>query len=158
MGEFIFHVFMIVASALYYMESFKINTNRITDTIGPAGFPRAVVLAMILLLCVSLFDAIKRRKTKGKSNEKIKEFNPSFLALITLIVGYVVLVNTLGFLLSTLILVAGMLIILGQKNPKIVASISIVTMLVFTFVFGNLLSIPLPRGIGVLKDISFLIF
>lgn len=158
MGEIIFHIFMIISAVMYYMESFKINTNRVTDTIGPAGFPRVVVLLMIVLLSISLFKVIKNRKEENNSKVKIAELDPSFLMLIGLILAFVLLINPLGFLLSTLILVSGILVILGQKSPKMIVSISVSTMLVFTFVFGNLLSVPLPRGIGILKSISYLIF
>lgn len=159
MGEIIFHVFLMAVLGIFYGETAKINTARMTDPIGPAGFPRMIIIVGFILLAISLAGAFKRYKgAKDGPKGRIKELDPGFLALLAALAGFVLLVNQIGFWISSIALIGIVLVILGQRKVSKVVVITLCASLVFTVVFGKILHVPLPRGIGALKMISYLLY
>jgi len=159
MGEIIFHIFLLVVMGVFYKGSLDINTARMTDPIGPAGFPRAIILLAVLLLVPSLIKAIKKYKeTKGETKGKIKELDPGFLGLLTVIVLFVMTIGYIGFLFGALVIICSVMWILNERKPMRLVSTTIIGALTFTFVFGKILSIPLPRGYGFFEMVSYFIY
>ena len=66
--------------------------------------------------------------------------------------------DVIGFVLSTLLylLTAGWSI--GYRQPFRLAIFAIAVTAVLTAVFGILFIVPLPRGIGQLRELSYLIY
>ncbi len=159
MGEIIFHVFLMAVLGIFYNETFSINTARMTDPIGPAGFPQIIIIASFILLAVSLRNAVKKfRVSRGETRGKIKEFDLGFLALMVTIVGFIMLVDMIGFWVASVILISVILIILGQRKVPRIVAITLCASLVFTIVFGRVLSVPLPRGFGIFKLMSYFLY
>ncbi|WP_319371269.1 tripartite tricarboxylate transporter TctB family protein [uncultured Ilyobacter sp.] len=159
MGEIIFHVFLIAVMGIFYKESLSINTARMTDPIGPAGFPRVIMILAMILLVISLINTLKHYKeNKPTEKEKIKELDPGFLALLGVIVFFVLTVNFTGFWFGAVIIISSVMWILNQREIKKLVLVTLVASLVFTFVFGKILSIPLPRGIAVFETLSYFIY
>lgn len=159
MGEIIFHVFLMGVLGVFFGQTNEINTARMTDPIGPAGFPRIIIIIAFILLAVSLKSAVKKyRESKGEEKGKIRELDPGFLALLAAIVGFVLLVNYISFWVASLLLIGIVMVILGQKKVPKVVLITLVASLVFTIVFGRVLNVPLPRGYGLFKSISHLMY
>lgn len=157
MGEIIFHIFLMGLMGAFYGESLKINTARMTDPIGAAGFPRAIILIAVLLLIPSLINAIKKYKATKKKSE-MKELDTGFLILLAVIVTFVLSINYIGFWFGAMIIISSVMLILEERRPVKVAATTIIGALVFTFVFGKILSIPLPRGFGFFEAISYFIY
>jgi hypothetical protein len=143
----------------FYKESLDINTARMTDPIGPAGFPRALIYLAVILIILSLVSTMKHYKeNKPKEKQKIKELDPGFLALLGVIIFFVSAINYIGFLFGGLIVISSIMWILNQRKISKLVIITLVGSLVFTFVFGKILSIPLPRGAGIFETISYYIY
>ncbi|WP_321329403.1 tripartite tricarboxylate transporter TctB family protein [uncultured Ilyobacter sp.] len=159
MGEIIFHIFLLVVMGAFYKQSLDINTARMTDPIGPAGFPKTIIYVAVILIVISLISNIKNYKAnKPKEKEKIKELDPGFLALLGIIVFFVLAVNYIGFWFGGIIIISSTMWILNQRKISKLVIITLVGSLVFTFVFGKILSIPLPRGYGIFETISYYIY
>jgi len=159
MGEIIFHIFLLGMMGVFYNESLGINVARMTDPIGPAGFPRTIIILAALLLIPSLLKAIKTYKeTKREKKEKIKELDPGFLALLFVIVLFVMTIGYIGFLFGALVIICTVMWILNERKPLRLISTTIIGALTFTFVFGKILSIPLPRGYGFFEMVSYFIY
>jgi hypothetical protein len=159
MGEIIFHVFLMAVLGVFYGETAKINTARMTDPIGPAGFPQMIIIVAFILLAISLASAFRKYKeAKDLPKGKIKELDPGFLALIAALVAFILFVNQLGFWISSIALISIVLVILGQRKVSKVVIITLCASLVFTLVFGKILHVPLPRGAGPLKMISYFLY
>lgn len=157
MGEIIFHIFLMGLMGAFYGESLKINTARMTDPIGAAGFPRAIIFIAVLLLIPSLINAIKKYRAEKKKSE-MKELDPGFLMLLGVIVAFVLSINFVGFWFGAMIIISSVMLILEERRPVKVAATTIIGALVFTFVFGKILSIPLPRGFGFFETVSYFIY
>lgn len=159
MGEIIFHVFLLVVLGVFYNESLGINTARMTDPIGPAGFPRGIIYVAAILLIASLVSTIKNyKKNKPEGKEKLKELDPGFLTVLAMIVAFVLSVGFVGFWFGGIIVIAVVMWVLNERTPVKLVAVSLIGALVFTFVFGKILSIPLPRGVAFFEMVSYWIY
>ncbi len=159
MGEIIFHGFLMAVLGAFYQQTTLINKARMTDPIGPAGFPQGMIIIAFILVTVSLINTIKKyRKEPKKEGGKIQELDKGFLLLFGSIILFVLLVNYLGFLFSAALLICSILVILGQRKPQRVVAFTIIASLTFTLVFGRLLSVPLPRGIMFFESVSHILY
>ncbi len=160
MGEILFHLFIACGLGIFYVEATNINTTRMTDVIGAAGFPKAIILLALVLTLLSLYITFKKYMENYDKGEKqsVHSLNVQFFGIIIAVVAFIIITSFLGFVFSAILLMISIMFILGQKSIKKVFFISLVTSMTFTLVFGKLLHVPLPRGISFIKELSFLIY
>jgi hypothetical protein len=160
MGEIIFHLFIACGLGAFYVESTNINTTRVVDIIGAAGFPKAIILLALALTLISLYITFKKymKNSMEDSKQLEGEINIQFIGMLISVVLFILSTSFIGFILAAILLMVGIMFILGQKSIKKVALIAVITSLLFTVVFGRLLHVPLPRGISLIKELSFLIY
>jgi hypothetical protein len=72
--------------------------------------------------------------------------------------AYIFALNILGYIVSTLIFPFFIGRTIGYRKNAILAIFSIILTAVMVLVFGNLFSVPLPRGIGLLRELSYFIY
>ncbi len=161
MAELLFNILLIVILVVLYLSSLGIKGRQVSsDHFGPQGFPQLlIVLSVPLLIWVSIRVAKQVRKESQLKGRFDAEFfkRPIFVCLLIL-VAYVASLNLAGYLLSTLLF----LFVMGKgirysKNVRL-ALFSVVTTGILVLVFGRLFGVPLPRGIGWLREFSFLIY
>lgn len=162
MGEIVFHIALLAVLGFFYNDVLSIDTTRVTDVVGAAGFPKAIIVLAFLLTVYSMYVAFRNYSKKQASmNAKkmhIEEFNIQFLGLIASIVGFIFASEVVGYFLGSIVLVAILMILLGQRKPVKIATISLGAALGFTMVFGKVLHVPLPRGMGFIQELSFLLY
>lgn len=78
--------------------------------------------------------------------------------IVLAIVAYIAVIEIAGFILATSLLFFAIATIMRAKGLIKVLVISLGVGLVTAYFFGNVLSVPLPRGLGVLADLSRLIY
>lgn len=156
MGEVIFHMILLAAAGLFFRESFEITSGRVADPIGPAGFPQAILALILLLLLISFFQAM--RKMKAKEEAESLHLNKAYFGLLAAIVVFILLNDFISFTLASIVFCFFLFFLLGQKRYVKMTIQSIVVSFVFTLVFGNILSVPLPRGIGIIKELSYFFY
>lgn len=162
MGEIIFHIILLAVLGFFYNDTLSIDTTRVADVVGAAGFPKAIIILAFVLTVASLYKTFrnysKQEKTIESKKYHIEEFNIQFLGVIGSIVGFIFVSDVIGYFLGSIILVAVLMVLLGQRKVKKIAIISLGTALTFTIVFGKLLHVPLPRGMGFIQELSFLLY
>ncbi|MFT0800946.1 tripartite tricarboxylate transporter TctB family protein [Bacillus swezeyi] len=157
MGEIIFHIILIVIMGLFFKESLAITTGRSADPIGPAGFPQVIIVIILVLLLISLFNAI--RKVKSKEAKTIPlNLNMAYFGLLVDIIVFILLNDLISFTLASVVFCFFLFLLLGQKRYLKMTINSIIVAVVFTLVFGKILTVPLPRGIGVIKELSYFLY
>ncbi|WNS75358.1 tripartite tricarboxylate transporter TctB family protein [Bacillus sp. DTU_2020_1000418_1_SI_GHA_SEK_038] len=156
MGEVIFHVVLIVIMGLFGKESFAISTGRSADPIGPAGFPQVLIGIILILLLISLFNSI--RKMKAGEGKEALNINVAYFGLIIGIVVFIVLNDFISFTLASIAFCFLLFYLLGQKKYLKMSINSIIIAGAFTLIFGKVLSVPLPRGIGFIKELSYFLY
>lgn len=100
-------------------------------------------------------DAFDRLSRKIRSGEKIENDMPllfehfktkQFFTVFAMLLAYVVLINVLGFYVSSLLFIAGTLIFFKIKPLYIVITTVVFLVLIYGG-FSTFLHVPLPRGL-----------
>ncbi len=157
MGEIIFHIGIFITMGIFYNELGNVNVNRVTDVVGPVGFPKVFLILGMILTLISLYQTIKKYRKQENKEFKLN-MNVQFYGIIISMILFTLLLGKLGFVISGFLLLVALLYNLGESNNVKVFTISTISILVFTLLFGRILSVPLPRGLGLLKEISYLLY
>lgn len=129
----------------------------------PDVWPKAIIILLEICLIINIIQII--RKNKGNPEFSLTAFAksiPGFLKSrlflgIVIMVGASLLLETLGFIVTSLLILFLYGMLLGEKNIPRLAIASVCITLVLYIVFSGMLSVNLPRGtIGFLR--SFALF
>jgi hypothetical protein len=157
MGEILFHIFLLGVLAIFGVNATDINTARANDPLGPAGFPIIIIVFISLLLVISLVKTIKKYREKHTHMNITATGFKRIISLLISLVVFVFITNRIGFIISIFILFIAMFNIMGQKGKKGIL-LSIASSIVIISLFAVVLSVPLPRGLGIFKELSYLIY
>jgi putative tricarboxylic transport membrane protein len=128
------------AAAAY--ESAKLPFGTVRNP-GPGFFPWWTSVVLDLLALILLAQALTLRSTAvGKGSGRIAKV----AALLIVLGAYIVLLDPLGYLLSTFLLVLFMLRWIDTQRWTVALGMAAITSVVSYVVFAIWLSIPLPRG------------
>lgn len=81
---------------------------------------------------------------------------PLILSLVC--VAYFLLIDVIGFIFATFLFSGSALVVLGRRSPRGTMAFATITTFVIFLVFLKVVAAPLPRGIGVFRDLSFLLY
>jgi putative tricarboxylic transport membrane protein len=115
---------------------------------GPALFPGIVGGLLVLfglVLAVRAVPAIRRGERPGVGAPAATEGRLRALGVVGFVVGYLLLAETLGFLVTMAVLLFLLMWLLGSR-PLVAACAAAVTTGFIFLVFGELLLVPLPPG------------
>jgi len=128
------------------------------DYLKAGGFPTIViVLALIIIIALTVLHVRQRRK-EGKSVFSESKVHTKVLEVAGLVAGYLVLMNIIGFTLATLVFTFVNPLVMGYKKYKLLAIYSVVLTVLIVAVFGKFFGVPLPRGPGILRELSFRLY
>ncbi len=157
MGEILFHIFLLGIVAVFGISSTNINTARATDPMGPSGFPIIILTFIGILLIVSLVKAVKKYREEKTKMEITKTGLKRIILLLLSLAGFALVTPKIGFIISIFVLFILMFNIMGQTGFKsIILGLGSATAIILLFVV--VLSVPLPRGLGIFKELSYLIY
>ena len=118
---------------------------RLPDLGNPGWIPSGVALCLLIATLMMLARALRGRSlTLPGRLEGVDRARVLWVAGIT--VGYVAVMNYLGFIASTIPYLAGFGIALGERRWARLAFFSLVVPVVIYLVFDATLNVPLPRG------------
>ena len=129
----------------------------------PDTWPKVIIILLEICLIINIIQII--RKNKGKESFTLKAFvatipdffkSKMFLGIIILTVASFVL-ETLGFVLTAILVLFFYGWLLGAKNIPTLAIASVLISLVLYIIFSGMLSVNLPRGVGFLRDFALLL-
>ena len=129
----------------------------------PDVWPKVIIILLEICLIINIIQII--RKNKGKENFNLKAFaatipnffkSKMFLGIIVLTAASFVL-ETLGFIVTAILVLFFYGWLLGAKNLPTLAIASVLIALVLYIVFSGMLSVNLPRGVGFLRDFALLL-
>ena len=118
----------------------------------PDTWPKVIIILLEICLIINIIQII--RKNKGKESFTLKAFvatipeffkSKMFLGIIILTVASFVL-ETLGFVLTAILVLFFYGWLLGAKNIPTLAIASVLIALVLYIIFSGMLSVNLPRG------------
>lgn len=129
------------------------------DALGASGFP-LLMIGLGLLLCV--IQLVRQAKAKKEAGEKLLDLSTpegravAFTALV--LTAYVALLNFLGFLLSTFLFALVSALVMGYRKKGKLVVFALITTFALFLLFAKAFFVPLPRGIGFLKELSYLLY
>lgn len=150
--DLILGIVMLAFSAFYLYFTFQIKTRpKLTPSYASARVMPTilgVLLAIMAILCI--VQGV--RKLKEPDDGKVEEKADILTVALTfaVIIGYIFIMQPLGFCLSTVIYLFLQMLVLapaGKRNIALFAIISVVFTVVIFFAFRVGLDLLLPRGI-----------
>lgn len=127
----------------------------------PDVWPKVIIVLLEICLIINIIQIIRRNK--GKESFTLKAFVasvPTFLKSkqflgILILVGASMILETVGFIVTSLLILFLYGLLLGEKNVVRLAIASVCITLFLYIVFSGMLSVNLPRGtIGFLRNFA----
>ena len=150
-------VISFVSAVLYLMLTFTISSKGILksnyNSISPELMPRIIGVVAVIVSVLMLIQAVSSyKKAENATDDKKSESILSFLdkdkiVIIAMLVVYLLLLNILGYVISTIILSAAILNYLDKKHIKRNIIFSVIFPLACFIIFNYILQIWLPMGI-----------
>jgi putative tricarboxylic transport membrane protein len=147
-GDKISGVFWLFFSTLTAIESYRLGVGNLHSP--QAGFLPFV--ASIILGILSFFLLLSTKSKKAQPNEELEDITfhrhliPKVLCIITSLFLYAIFLNTLGFVLISVILMAFMLRAIEPQKWYVV-TIGAILIPVFAYLlFDVFLKVQLPKG------------
>ncbi len=134
------------------------NTEVKGDVLGATGFPLFILYLSIICLVLIVFKSYKKAGSFGAIFSSLDKPDVGMASTVICIGAYIALMNLVGFILSTILFTFCNARFMGYKNTKVLVIFSLIMTTLVVMVFGNLFTVPLPRGMGMFRDLSYLIY
>lgn len=160
-GELVFNILITLAAAAFYWVARSFVGFGIYAKMGPEFWPK-IVLGSIFVLGAIVSVGTVRQINKEKSwGEPLITFDRSkarLFSAIGLIVGYLILIQVLGFILTTPPFMILFMLLLGEKHKGWMLSVSVGMTAIIVILFTKAMYVPLPRGIGFFRQFTLLFY
>jgi len=131
--------FFLLISIVFYLQSFIFP---VSSEVGPAVIPRLWIFALIPLSLLLLVKTLRNKDDVEQAGTRVD----IVLTFIGLLIVYLLVMNYIGYFLSTFIFMITGMIYLEYKNIKVML-ITSATWIVFSYIiFYKILFVPLPLG------------
>lgn len=126
---------------LLEVKTFPTGQNNV---VGPGFFPTIIAIILVALGVILFIQAITTKKEDDiKINLLGSENKMAYLVMLITLV-YLVAMGFVGFILSSIVYLAVLIIMYGEKSKVKAVICSVGISLLIYFVFNTLLSVPLP--------------
>lgn len=159
-----------VIGACYLLLASQVRSSALDDALGPGGMPKAYGWAILTLGMVLIAMALLRQwqRVNVDNTDVAKPFNPAANAktpladsdapsisrqilraggLLICGIGYVLLVETLGYPASIALLIVVVALYMGERASFRVLLIGVVGALAMWIMFVQLLGVAMPAGL-----------
>jgi 4-amino-4-deoxy-L-arabinose transferase-like glycosyltransferase len=153
---------VIFLGSLYlYFESMKFEGHDVYGKLGPAYWPKFLLICLMVLSFLVVVDAIRERKKRGPEKKEGAKFDGGKLRLLLavgLIVLYFFLMKIVGFIALTPFFLIAFMVLLGERKKIWMLGISIGMTALIVWAFTKAMYVPLPRGVGIFLDFSHIFY
>lgn len=164
-GERVINLILFVIMIVFFIEAQKIPAGLMVESVrrevGADFWPKALLsmlLFLTLVLNIKNFFLKKNGESQPKSEKQEKERWLNWILLSISIVVYIEIQYVIGFLFASILMVCFNLVNFGYRKKFFLIAIPIGLTFLFAFVFGRFLNVPLPKGVGIFREISFIIY
>jgi hypothetical protein len=177
-ANLVLSVITIIFSLFFLYHATQLPPSRSAASLGPAFWPTAVLIVMLVMGVILLIRTIRHMRQSDAVADpspaaELEELGvhvpveeevtpPQALrhrhwVMVALLAVYVLVMNYAGFLVSTILYLAASAWVLGLRRVVPLTLTSVISTVVIVYLFSSILSVPLPRGVGVFQTISQLI-
>jgi len=162
-GEMILTGLIVLTSIFLIVETGNFPVYQSKGLVGPALWPRIVLMMLILLGLIVMTDLIGRMAKKSSSprinaEESQERILPRVFIVMAFCILYTLLMKTFGFLLISLAFQVLTLWVMGVRRPKSLILGPVLLTAALYGLFIRILHNPLPRGVGIFYDISRVLY
>jgi len=175
MGDKVIICIIVLFTAVFYYFTTKIPSPHVETSLGGAFWPKLILILLFLTSCSCLMRLLfGKKRNKGqmadeqkeesyahiKEKEEVDETTSFPLLIFGILISFIYIASLkwVGFTITTPIFMALFLYITGYKKKIMLTAVSLITTAVFLLLFVIATYIPLPRGHGIFKSISVLIY
>ncbi|PKL09409.1 MAG: hypothetical protein CVV51_03935 [Spirochaetae bacterium HGW-Spirochaetae-7] len=132
------------------------------DVLGASGFPILVVAIGFLLCLLLLFKQTRAKSNNAEGGKKILDISTpagkaTALSAVSLAM-YLGIMNFVGFIVATLVFTILSALVMGYRKYGKLALFAVISTLALFGLFGKVFFVPLPRGIGIFRELSYLLY
>ncbi len=141
----LFSLFLILVGVVFCLSSFKIGIGRINAP-GPGFIPFGTGGLLILFSIGTIFETYFSRKVEGKASLFSGKRWEVVLSVLISLFFYVLVLDILGFVLATFLILMFLFSISEKQSLKVVLGASMLTTAFAYLLFDYFLKIPFPIG------------
>lgn len=134
-----------IAVLIIYIVTFSFFIQSFSMVKDSGLFPRLISGVLIFLNTLYALEIYRGIDNKKKKKDDI--VTSKLVGIIALSALYVVVVNFLGYVITTLIYLPATMKYLGITNKKVIVLASVISVVVIYLCFVVLLDVPIPTGI-----------
>lgn len=161
-GEIITSAVIVAFFLFMFIDSLKLHEVRRFGELGSGFWPSLILSLGILLGAVLLIsNLIKYSKEKKEqtplSSETVTDLKRRKRKIglsILLLFIYILIMPLIGFVLSTLLYVAGFIFVLEERRRLILSLSPVLVTGLVILIFSKFITIPFPRGLGIFAAFS----
>ena len=153
-------VVLLAAAAYLFMVALGFKQVGPADQIGPGFWPQVLCVGIGIGALVRLGQKLRSQESRvvGDAASEAGELRMPRVALgVALVVGYVVGMLFLGYILATALFLIAFIYLGGQRKWYVIP-LSVVSSLVFAYIFLKVVYIALPSGVGVFDQLSVILY
>jgi len=149
-GEIVFTVLLVAVSLFMLWTAYGISGFSSLTSAG--AFPMVATGVMVLTGIANVVHALREQPTAAKPGESlvgkfVREVTPGVLIAFTAaIVVYMLLLDRLGFLISSYLFLVASMGLLGSRRIVLNLAVSAVCLAVIYAIFQTIFSVVLPKG------------
>ena len=158
--EIVFNLLIGLGVLFYLAQAIQLpTTDNPADVLGAGGFPIIIGIIALIGLAMITIHTIKEKRKVDIPMLNLRSIDGRMVFINVLVLAaYVGLLDVIGFVLATLIYLLVAPLSMGYRKPVVLALFSSVTTAIMTVVFGIVFYVPLPRGVDLFRDLSYLIY
>lgn len=153
--DFVGGVASIAIGAVYLIFAYQLRSSALDDSMGPGGLPRLYGWLLIGLGAVLTIQALlsSRLQAAGDAPEEEREWEGQgrkvvlAAGLLAIGVGYIFVIETLGYLLSVAVLLAATALYLGAGHKGRVLAVAVLGAVFLWVMFVIVLGVRMPSGL-----------
>ena len=148
----------------FYAFTYRINVIVGFEQMAPTLWPRFNLIGIALfsiLIIIRSFWVRYQKTSRVEEAQGTAQGNDSIINMlksIGILFGFIFLAPYVGFLITAFLAIAALMFLLGEQKKSVIALYSFSLVAVIYVVFGRIMSVPIPRGTWVFKEISYWLY
>ncbi|AZR74475.1 hypothetical protein BBF96_14430 [Anoxybacter fermentans] len=115
--------------------------------IGPSAFPKILAGLLIIFSIVLVFKAVRNESKRPAIFKGFTKGLKLILVVVIILISYIKVIEILGFILSSSLLLFILMFIFGEKRKMVLTLVPIGFTVILYLAFKKLAMVPLPEGI-----------
>ena len=136
----------IIGSAILLLFSFAAYFQATRFTLGADAFPKAVLIAIIILAAVQLLLALRSTAVLATTASSETLNVGRIIAIAVLFFVYIVSIQLIGYFIATPLFLIVSMVMLGRKDAKTILIVTATVNVAIWLIFRAFLYVPVPMG------------